>query len=160
MLIPNHPLAWSPGLQVLWWSWTQHHATWKSLMGRQLMPRMPEIPRKLYCTRRSHAWRPWHQTSNSEGWSESEGVTSTCSWSQILRSRSYALVSQRIRPNLSKETRLEISIQRNETRSLLVEWVAKQIWDTSKKAVTWGLVGVFTSSSYPLRTSECDLVWK
>lgn len=80
-------------------------------------------------------------TSESEGWSESEGVTSTCSWSQILRSRSYALVSQRIKPNLSKETRPEISIQRNETRSLLVEWVAKQIWDIRKKAVTWGLVG-------------------
>lgn len=95
------------------------------------------------------------------GWSESEGVTSTCSWSQILRSRSYALVSQRIRPNLSKETRLEISIQRNETRSLLVEWVAKQIWDISKKSVT-GRTGwrVLTSNSYPLRTSECDLVWK
>lgn len=56
----------------------------------------------------------------------------------MLGSRSYALVFQRIIPNLSKETRLEISIQRNETRSLLIEWVAKQI---SKKAVTWGLVG-------------------
>ena len=88
-----------------------------------------------------------HQTSESEGWSMSEIAIGTFSWSQVLRFRYYSSVSQRIReakPNLSKETRLEIRIQRNETGNLSLELVTKQIWVTSKKA----------------ETSECNLFWK